>query len=162
MQRQCNLPNVLRLYFTSIFLSEYRVFIQPLNHIINSFLYVLIGTACSDFSDEDDKGEYGDAFEGDMLLNAEQFAALFNIEIATASKPIELWPNAIVHYELSINFTEAQNRTILKAMKAVETVSCMKFEEKKSENGYIKFQVSMTSIKPVKSIRSNHIKRSNF
>lgn len=114
--------------------------------------HVLIGTACSDFPDEDDKGEYGDVFEGDMLLNAEQFAALLNFERSKHSKSIELWPNATVYYELSINFTEVQNKTILKAMKAVETVSCVKFEEKKSETGYIKFQVSMTSIKPIKKV----------
>lgn len=114
--------------------------------------YVLIGTVCSDFPDEDDKGEYGDAFEGDMLLSAEQLAAVLNFERSEHSKSVELWPNATVYHELSINFTDVQNTTILKAMKAVETVSCVKFEEKKSENGYIKFQVSVTSIKPIKKV----------
>lgn len=68
----------------------------------------VINSATIDYGTDED-GEYGDKFEGDMILSAGQLAAIFNIEISNHPESDEVEPIATVSHELSTNCTEIQH-----------------------------------------------------
>lgn len=77
-----------------------------------------------------------------MILTEEQEEDLFgrtrNGLIATKYR----WPNKTVPYELSSNHTQEQRNYIEKALKTMESVSCLKFVRRTNEEDYVEMQVS--------------------
>lgn len=89
-------------------------------------------------------GEYGDHFQGDMVLTEEQRDEIssgissYNGLIATKYR----WPNKTVPYILSPNHSKQQQDYIVLSLKIIESVSCVKFVERTNENDYVQIAVS--------------------
>lgn len=86
-------------------------------------------------------GEYGDFYEGDMILNENQIAALSSTRNGLINIEYR-WPNKTVPYQLNPKHTTAQNEYILLALNALESVSCVKFRPRTDEFAYVELGVS--------------------
>lgn len=90
-------------------------------------------------------GEYGDHFEGDMILT-EQMDDLFsparNGKISTKYR----WPNKIIPYRLSKEHTKQQRNYIERALKQIESMSCLTFRRQRNEEHYIEITVSYSRL----------------
>lgn len=77
-----------------------------------------------------------------MLLSKEQLEDLFaparNGLISTKYR----WPNKTVPYQLSMNHTQQHRDYIERTLKAIESVSCVKFIRHTNEVDYIDITVS--------------------
>lgn len=86
-------------------------------------------------------GEYGDHFEGDMIITEEQKEALFartrNGLIATKYR----WANKTVPYQLTTDHTKEQRNYIEKALRTLASVSCLTFVRRTNEKDYVQLQV---------------------
>lgn len=86
-------------------------------------------------------GEYGNYFEGDMIITEEQKEALFartrNGLIATKYR----WANKTVPYRLTSDHTQEQRNYIEKALRTLESVSCLTFVQHTNEKDYVQLQV---------------------
>lgn len=94
------------------------------------------------FSDGD-FAEYGNHYQGDMILNEEQSRS---ISIQTRNGVIETkyrWPNKTVPYQLSSNHTKAQQDFIELGLRTLETVSCVKFVRRTTERNFVNMTVSI-------------------
>lgn len=86
--------------------------------------------------------EYGDHFEGDMILNEQQIDALNNNKRRNGLVDMYYrWPNNIVPYQLSPNHTTAQNAHILRALNMIESVSCVRFQPRINETEFVQLGV---------------------
>lgn len=78
-------------------------------------------------------------FEGDMLLTpqqSEQARQFIKFETHTSYK----WPNKLVPYVISNDFTSANKDNIQKAIKVWNnTVECLKYEPRKTQKDYVFF-----------------------
>lgn len=84
-------------------------------------------------------GEYGDYFEGDIiLLPKPDFAPRNGLRGADFR-----WPNNTLYYKMSTNHTQEQQNIILKAMDILQSVSCVKFKPQTNQTGYVQFVVSI-------------------
>lgn len=90
--------------------------------------------------ERDGKYEYGELFEGDMDLNENQLADVFGERNASIGENYR-WPNATIPYVLSTNYSAEQNAKILKTMKEIENVSCVRFRRRTTEIDYVQFEV---------------------
>lgn len=87
-------------------------------------------------------GEFGDHFEGDMILTKDQLDNILSpIRNGLIAKNYR-WPNKIVPFALSPDHTESQNRMIEDALKKIEAVSCIKFVRRTNQNDYVQIIVS--------------------
>lgn len=85
--------------------------------------------------------EYGDKFQGDMVLSKEQRNALSaRLQSGLLAKQYR-WPEGIVAYNLSSGHTGKQQKQIKTAMQQIELVSCIKFIQHTNETDYIQFTV---------------------
>lgn len=84
--------------------------------------------------------EQGDHFEGDMILSAEQLAALSLRNGLTEDE--YLWPNRTVFYTITEDFNEDHRIYIRSALDEIESVTCLKFVPRINEAAYVKVQVS--------------------
>lgn len=99
------------------------------NWILFSFVSIIVG-------------EYGDHFEGDMILDKVQMDDLFlqgrNGLLSTQYR----WPNRIIPYRLSNGFTTKQKHYIELALNDIESVSCLKFVQRTNQKNFIDITVS--------------------
>ena len=86
--------------------------------------------------------EYGDKFQGDIILSDEQYQALFPGYRTGRIEMEYRWPNKIVPYELCKDHSKQQNLQIELAMQKIASVSCIKFVQRTDENDYIEITVS--------------------
>lgn len=86
-------------------------------------------------------GEYGDYFEGDMHLTNEQMDDLFSPAKNGLVETKYRWPNKTVPYQLSMDHTKDQRDYIEKALKTLESVSCVKFVRRTNEEDYVELTV---------------------
>lgn len=85
--------------------------------------------------------EYGDHFEGDMILNDEQLDALTsNTRNGLVSHQYR-WPNKTIPYRLSKNHSKVQHDYIQLALETLESVSCIRFVQHTNERDYIHMSV---------------------
>lgn len=85
--------------------------------------------------------EYGEYFEGDMNLDADQLAAIHG-ERKMVNEEKYRWPNGIVPFVISENYTDEENDLIIFAFKSIEQVSCVKFLPRTNETDYVQIEVS--------------------
>lgn len=90
--------------------------------------------------------EYGDKFEGDMVLSKEQRESLFPLYRCGLIGKDYRWPNKTVPYNLTNDHSERQQKQIVLAMREIELVSCVKFIPRTNEKHYIQFTVSLSGI----------------
>lgn len=90
-----------------------------------------------DYETDVEDGQY---FEGDMILTDDQEAAIFGDRNAMLDRKYR-WPNATIPYNLSDHHSDEQNKIIVKAMKQIEKVSCIRFRERTNESDYVQFEV---------------------
>lgn len=126
---------------------------QNLNFLIIFVLCSLPIYSCSDYEtecmeEEDEDIEYGDFFEGDMILNEEQLNLVFSNQNALTGESYR-WPDATVIYQFSTNHSVEQNAVILEAMREIEIVSCLRFRSRTYETDYVQFEVSFYRIFPL-------------
>lgn len=87
--------------------------------------------------------EYGDEFEGDMILSDEQLVEMFSpVRNGLIDKKYR-WPNATVPYVMSSNYTKEQVEVIQSAFDWIQADSCIKFIERTDQDGYIEIGVSL-------------------
>lgn len=102
-------------------------------------IHLLTGTA------NEVDAEYGDHFEGDMILNEQQIDAM-NMKQRTGLVDINYrWPNSTVPYQLNPNHTTAQNAHILRALGMIESVSCIRFQPRINETEFIQLGVRFSN-----------------
>lgn len=89
-------------------------------------------------------GEYGNYFQGDMDLTNEQTSALFDRSRNGLLEISKRWPNNRVIYEIDEKHSMEELAEIERAMKEIESNSCIIFKERTNEHGYIEFNVSIT------------------
>lgn len=81
-----------------------------------------------------------------MILTEEQQEGLYgrtrNGLILTKYR----WPNKTVPYELSSNHTKEQRDYIEKALRTIESVSCVKFVRRTNEVDYVEMKVSLPTL----------------
>lgn len=77
-----------------------------------------------------------------MLLSKEQFEELFSPARNGLISTKYRWPNKTIPYQLSMNHTQEQRDHIELALKAIESVSCVKFVRYTNEVNYIEITVS--------------------
>lgn len=88
-------------------------------------------------------GEYGDYFQGDMMLREEQFniisakTSLRNGLLAATYR----WPNKTVPYKLNTQHTDQQNSLFEFALKGIESESCVNFVRRTNETDYVEITV---------------------
>lgn len=88
-----------------------------------------------------DDSEYGSKFEGDMDLNDDQLDEISNFRNAKSEHKYR-WPNAIVAYNFSSNYTADENAWIVRAMEEIERVSCVRFVRRTNETDYVQFKAA--------------------
>lgn len=89
-------------------------------------------------------GEFGDHFEGDMILTDEQLDALSSPERNGIISPTVRWPNKTVIYEIGAEFVSTLDRdSFVRGMKAIESVSCIKFRPRTNEKDYVRITVRL-------------------
>ncbi|XP_031629453.1 seminal metalloprotease 1-like [Contarinia nasturtii] len=81
--------------------------------------------------------EYGDKFEGDMVLTQEQIEAIFSPARNGLILEKYRWPNKTVAYQLNANHTKEQQDFIEIALKKLESVSCLKFVRRTNEEKFV-------------------------
>lgn len=92
--------------------------------------------------DDDNVEEYGEFFEGDMLLSDEQTDQLFyNARNGRRNRKYR-WPNNTVPFQLSLDHSREQRKYIKNALKMIESVSCIRFVRHTNEVDYIEVQVN--------------------
>lgn len=87
-------------------------------------------------------GEYGDFFDGDMILDDEQMEDLFSPARNGLVSTKYRWPNKTLIYQMSEQHTKEQRDYIEKALKTLESVSCVKFVKRTNEQNYVEITVS--------------------
>lgn len=90
--------------------------------------------------DLDETLEYGDCFEGDMVLSDDQFDELNGNRIIIKNKEYR-WFNATVPYKFSSYHTPEQNGQIVKAFAKIENISCVRFTPYTNETDYVQIEV---------------------
>lgn len=93
-----------------------------------------------ELADVENEIEYGELFEGDMDLTDDQLAAIIG-ERNVINGDNYRWPNNTVPYVLSEKHTKEQHEFIVKAMKEIESHTCITFKERSNENDYLQFEV---------------------
>lgn len=93
------------------------------------------------FSDED-FAEYGNHFEGDMILNEDQLEAILSSNRNGLIETKYRWPNNTIPYQLSSNHTEAQQNYIELGLRTIEAISCVKFVRRTNEENFVNITVS--------------------
>lgn len=88
----------------------------------------------------EDFSEYGEYFEGDMILNVEQLSLIYGERTALKDDKFR-WPKAIVPFKFFHDHSLKYKENILKAMKIIEEVSCVRFRQQNNETDYVQFQV---------------------
>lgn len=91
-------------------------------------------------------GEYGDHFEGDLILNQKQLNASKSEESGLDSLDIR-WPENVIPYQLSGKHTKQQQNQIEMALSSIEAVSCLKFKRRSNESDFVKLSVSGLKLK---------------
>lgn len=87
--------------------------------------------------------EYGIYHEGDMILTDEQLDDLyFPVRNGLINQKYR-WPNGIVPYVMSTDYSNEQKEHIKQALQMIESVSCIKFVRRNNEPGYIQIKVSV-------------------
>lgn len=86
-----------------------------------------------------DNGEFGDHFEGDMVLEPNQWR---NGVPAILLR----WPYGTVFYEFADHFNDEHKRYIRDIFNHLESKTCLKFKPRTNEKGYIHVKVSVTII----------------
>lgn len=90
----------------------------------------------------EENGEYGNHFEGDIILSQEQINALKYAPRNGLIDPSTRWPEATVVYEIGRDL-KRKSHLIKDAMKTISSVSCIKFKERTNERAYVHFNVSL-------------------
>lgn len=88
-------------------------------------------------------GEYGDYFQGDMILDDEQMDDLFSPARNGLVDTKYRWPNKTLIYQLTDRHTKEQNAFIEEALKTLESVSCVRFKRRTHEQEYVQLTVSL-------------------
>lgn len=78
-----------------------------------------------------------------MDLTIEQTRALTTTSRNGLIETSMRWPQNRVFYEISEEHTMDELAEIERAMKLIESTSCIKFKERTDEDGFIEFDVSM-------------------
>lgn len=88
----------------------------------------------------DGPGEFGDKFEGDIVLSAQQQQAVLGRTglINTGYR----WPNNIVPYTLEAAISQAQRLAIREALDDMQNALCITFVERTNEADYVRVTVS--------------------
>lgn len=86
--------------------------------------------------------EYGDQYEGDMVLNQEQMEIISTPERNGLILVKYRWPNKTVAYQLNANHTQQQRDFIEISLKTLESVSCLKFVRRTNEEEFVNLTVS--------------------
>lgn len=87
-------------------------------------------------------------FEGDILLNERQRDAIESGN--TRNGLIDLskrWPNKVVPVRLNSNHTKEQHAFIDKALRTLESISCIKFVWHTNQVHFIGMQVSIMNLR---------------
>lgn len=84
--------------------------------------------------------------EGDMILSEEQYDNLFFQMRNGLTNEKYYWPNGIVPIAMNSNHTTEQQEYIERAIKKIESVSCIKFIPRTIEDNFIQLTVSMTIV----------------
>lgn len=87
-------------------------------------------------------GEYGDYFEGDMILTEEEIDELLSPARNGLILKAYRWPNKTLPYRLTYEHTKEQRDYIELALRKIETVSCVKFVRQTNQMEYIEITVS--------------------
>lgn len=91
-------------------------------------------------SNEND-GEYGSYFEGDMILSQAQIAALRKRNGLRAQT--YRWTNRIIPYKINGNFSEWQEDYIRKGLDTLQLSTCLKFVPYTNQPDFIEVTVSL-------------------
>lgn len=124
----------------SISLVAFVLFRLVFSHPVDNFIENESLTQSEIDSNEVDP-EYGNHFEGDMILNEQQMNALNNERRNGMIDINYRWPNKTVPYQLNPNHTTAQNAHILRALNMIESVSCIRFKPRIDETVFIELKV---------------------
>lgn len=90
----------------------------------------------------------GDLVEGDMLLTDEQKEDLFSPARNGLIKTKYRWPNkTAIPFDFNPNHSKEQNDHIKLALKTIESVSCVRFVERTTEQEYISIMVTKSARK---------------
>lgn len=81
-----------------------------------------------------------------MDLTPEQEYALFKAPRNGLIQNTKRWPNNRVIYEIDEDRSTDELADIERAMKVIESSSCIEFKERTNEIGYIEFSVSILQI----------------
>lgn len=98
---------------------------------------------CFELAVEPGKYEYGDYFEGDMILTEEQMEDLYSPARNGLISTKYRWPNKTLPYRLTHEHTKEQRDYIELALRKIESVSCVKFIRQTNQNEYIEITVSV-------------------
>lgn len=90
--------------------------------------------------------EYGDQYEGDMILNQEQMEIISTPERNGLILVKYRWPNKTVAYQLNANHTQQQRDFIEISLKTLESISCLKFVRRTNEEQFVNLTVSFFSL----------------
>lgn len=87
--------------------------------------------------------EYGDDFEGDMIIDDETIENL--LEKSEKNAPVDafkVWPTIHIPYVIDGQFAASQEKQIEIAMAKIHNVSCVSFIPRTTENSYVNIIVS--------------------
>ncbi|XP_065090070.1 seminal metalloprotease 1-like [Ochlerotatus camptorhynchus] len=122
------------------------------SRILTAAVFILLGTCCNgaprlrifentpeniarlkNLKPNELAEELSGQFEGDMILTEEQYSEMFRKNGMVDER--YRWPSNIVFYEIEEQwFNEDQIQYILKGMRLIETVSCVRFQPRDPDN----------------------------
>lgn len=107
--------------------------------------YELISYSKKDFESCDDldyyDGEFGEYFEGDMMLTQEQMQYLEPEELSGLIGKKFQWPNKTLIYKFTRVYTAKQKEIIRNVANLMSSFSCVNFKEHTTEGYYLEISV---------------------
>lgn len=86
--------------------------------------------------------ELSGQFEGDIVLTNEQKAAIFSPQRNGLIDLNYRWPNNVVPYFITDQLNEAQKAEVVTSLRTIESISCIRFVERTTEQDYVEVTVS--------------------
>lgn len=81
--------------------------------------------------DTDSRSMYGDHYDGDILM----------MEHPNSDFKPKPWPNKIIPYKIFRGHTTRERDLIVSSLRTIESLTCVKFVERRSERDYVEVKV---------------------
>ena len=89
--------------------------------------------------------EYGDKFEGDIVISQEKIDAVYGVNAKSRRGVlvVPIWTDGVVYYRFDAGVKSANRAKILIAMEQISAVSCLQFRVRTTQASFITISAGM-------------------